>query len=86
MDTIPTNSRWMEKEPKIRQDFIWGAGPSAIETITEGEFKTDPEHRHTSTHTTIKRLSYAQRQHHSRGDFLWQSKTKMKHRKNTGGN
>ena len=34
-DTVPTDGNWNTKEPEIRQDFIWGAGPSAIETITK---------------------------------------------------
>ena len=41
-ETMPTNNGWTEKEPIIRQVF-WGAGPSAIETITKGEFNTDPD-------------------------------------------
>ena len=43
VETIPTNNGRKEKEPRIRHDFIWGAGPSAIETITAGEFITDPD-------------------------------------------
>ena len=42
-ETIPTNNGWTEKELIIRQDFICGAGPSAIETIPKGEFNTDPD-------------------------------------------
>ena len=42
-ETIPTNNGRTETEPIIRQDFIWGAGPSAIEIITKGEFNTDPD-------------------------------------------
>ena len=41
--TIPTSSRWTETEPEMRQNLIWGAGPSAIENITKGEFNTDPD-------------------------------------------
>ena len=41
-ETIPTNNGWTEKEHIIRQDFIWEAGPSAIEMTTKGEFNTDP--------------------------------------------
>ena len=33
----------MTKEPELGQDFIWGAGPLAIETITKGELNTDPD-------------------------------------------
>ena len=40
-EAIPTNNKWTEKEPEIRQDFIWGPGSSAIETITKGEINTD---------------------------------------------
>ena len=42
-ETIPTNTGWTAKEPIIRQDFIRGAGPFAIEMITKGEFNTDPD-------------------------------------------
>ena len=42
-ETKPTSTEWAAKEPEIRQDFIWGAGPSAIETITKGVFNTDPD-------------------------------------------
>ena len=42
-NTVPTDENWNTKEPEIRQDFIWSAGPSAIETITKGEFNTDPD-------------------------------------------
>ena len=42
-DTVPTGDPWDTKEPEIRQDFIWGAGRSAIEIITKGEFNTDPD-------------------------------------------
>ena len=41
--TIPTSNEWTTKEPEITQDFIWGAGSSAIETITKGEFNTDTD-------------------------------------------
>ena len=41
--TTPTSNRWTEKTRVKRQDFIWGAGPSAIETITKEEFNTDPD-------------------------------------------
>ena len=43
----------------MRQDLIWGAGPSAIENITKGEFNTDPDTintEHGKTTTTIQRL------------------------------
>ena len=42
-ETIPTSNEWRTKEPEIRQDFTWGAGRSAIEKITKGEFNTDPD-------------------------------------------
>ena len=42
-ETIPTSNRWTEQEPEIRQDLIWGAGTSAIENKTKGEFHTDPD-------------------------------------------
>ena len=42
-DTVPTGDPWDTKEPEKRQDFIWGAGQSAIEIITKGEFNTNPD-------------------------------------------
>ena len=42
-DTVPTGDPWDTRKPEIRQDIIWGAGPSAIEIIRKGEYKTDPE-------------------------------------------
>ena len=41
--TVPTCGPWDTKEPGIGQDFVWGAGQSAIEIITKGEFNTDPD-------------------------------------------
>ena len=41
--TVPTGDLWNTKEPEIRQDFISGAGPSAIEIISKREFDTDPD-------------------------------------------
>ena len=35
-DTVPAVENWNTKEPEIRQDFIWGTGPSATEIITKG--------------------------------------------------
>ena len=46
-ETILTSNRWTEKEPEIRQDFIWGAGPSAFENIT----------KHNGTHTIAAEIS-----------------------------
>ena len=42
-DTGPTGYPRDTKEPEIRQDFNSGAGPSAIEIVTKGEFNTDPD-------------------------------------------
>ena len=41
-DTKLTGDQWDTKEPQIKQDFIWGAGPSAIEIITKGELTRTP--------------------------------------------
>ena len=41
-DTVRTDSL-VSKEPEIKQDSIGGAGPSAIEIFTKGEFRTNPE-------------------------------------------
>ena len=54
-----------------KQDFIWGAGPYAIETITKGAINTDPDTIKTERLIQLfkgyympKRITY-----HSRGDF-----------------
>ena len=70
-ETITTNHGWTEKEPIKRQDFIWGAGPYAIETITKGAINTEPDTIKTEKLIQLfkdyympKRITY-----HSRGDF-----------------
>ena len=61
------------KESEIRQDFIWGAGPSAIETITKGEFNTDPDTINTEKLIQLFKDYYMPKRntYHSRGDFFW---------------
>ena len=61
------------KEPEIRQDFIWGAGPSAIETITKREFNTDPDTINTDKLIQLFKDYYMPKRntYHSRGDFFW---------------
>ena len=72
-DTVPTSDPWNTKEPEIRQDFIWGAGPSAIEIITKGEFNTDPDTIKTDKLIQLFREYYLPKRitYHSRGDFYW---------------
>ena len=72
-ETIPTSSRWTEKEPVIRPNLIWGAGPSAIENITKGEFNTDPDTIDTERLLQLFRDYYMPKRntYHSRGDFFW---------------
>ena len=69
---MPTSNEWTTKEPEIRQDFIWGAGLSAIETITKGEFKTDPDTINTKKLIQLFKNYYMPKRntYHSRGDFL----------------
>ena len=43
MIRYPPVTHGTQKNRKTRQDFIWDAGPSAIEIITKGEFNTDPD-------------------------------------------
>ena len=53
-ETVPTSNRWTEKEPELRQDLIWGAGPSAIGNIIERRIYHVPRHdKHGKTTTTI---------------------------------
>ena len=61
------------KEPDIRQDFIWGAGPSAIEIITKGEINTDPDTITTDKLIQLFKEYYMPKRntYHSRGDFFW---------------
>ena len=72
-ETIPTSSRWTEGEPEIRQDLIWGAGPSAIENITKGEFNTDPDTINTERLLQLFKDYYMPKRntYYSRGDFFW---------------
>ena len=72
-ETMPTSNEWTTKEPEIRQDFIWGAGPSAIETITKGEFNTDPDTINTERLIQLFKDYYMPKRntYHSRGDFFW---------------
>ena len=72
-DTVPTGETWNTKEPEIRQDFIWGAGPSAIEIITKGEFNTDPDTITTDKLIQLFKEYYITKRntYHSRGDFFW---------------
>ena len=72
-ETIPTSNRWTEKESEIRQDLIWGAGPSSIGNIIKKEFNTDPDTINTKRILQLfkdycipKRSTY-----HSGGDFFW---------------
>ena len=72
-ETMPTNNGWTEKEPTIRQDFIWGAGPSAIKRISKGEFNTDPDTINTEKLTQLFKDYYMPKRntYHNRGDFFW---------------
>ena len=71
-DTVPTDENWNTKEPEIRQDFTWSAGPSAIEIITKGEFNTDPDNIKTEKLIQLFREHYMPKKntYHSRGDFF----------------
>ena len=70
-DTVPTSDPWDTEEPEIRQDFIWGAGPSAFEIITKRQFNTDPDT--IQTDKLIQREYYMpmRNTYHRCGDFFW---------------
>ena len=70
---MPTSTEWTAKEPEIRQDFNWGAGPSAIETITKGKFNTEPDTINTERLIQLFKDYYMPKRntYHSRGDFFW---------------
>ena len=72
-ETIPTSNRWTEKEPEIREDLNWGAGPSAIENITKVEFNTDPNTINTERLLQLFEDYYMPKRntYQSRGDFFW---------------
>ena len=72
-ETIRTNNGWTEKEPTLRQDFIWGAGPSTIEMITKGDFNTDPNTNNTGKLIQLFKDYYMPQRnvYHSRGDFFF---------------
>ena len=71
-ETLPKNNGWTEKEPTIRQGFVWGAGPSAIETITKGEFNTDSDTINTEKLIQLFKDYYMPKRStsHSRGVIL----------------
>ena len=87
-ETIPTSNEWTTKDPDIRQDFIWGAAPSAIETITKGEFNTDPDTINKGKLTQPFKDYYMPKRntYHSRGDLFWAKQEENENRKNTGEN
>ena len=70
---MPTNNGWTEKEPTIRQNFIWRAGPSAIKIISKGEFNTDPDTINTEKLIQLFKDYYMPKHntYHNRGDFFW---------------
>ena len=72
-ETKPTSNKWTDEEPEIRQNLIWGAGPSAIENITKGEFNTDPDTIDTERLLQLFKDYYMPKRntYHSRGDFFW---------------
>ena len=72
-EIMPTNNGWTEKEPTIRQDVIWEAGPSAIEIISKGEFNTDPDTINTEKLIQLFKDYYMPKRntYHNRGDFFW---------------
>ena len=70
---LPDGGNWDTKKPNIRQDFIWGAGPSAVEIITKGEFNTDPDTIKTDKLIHLFRQYYMPKRnsYYSSGDFFW---------------
>ena len=82
---IPTSNESTTKEPEIRQDFIWGAGPLAIETITKREFNTDPDTINTEKLNYSKTITFQNEKPTTAGKISsGQNKKRTKHRKNTG--
>ena len=71
-ETMPTNNGWTERDT-IRQDFIWGAGSSAIEIISKGDFNTDPETINTKKLIQLFKDYYMPKRntYHNRGEFFW---------------
>ena len=72
-DGTITDANWDAKKDEIRQDFIWGAGPGAINEITKGEFNTDPDTIEADRLLTLFKETYKPKRntYHSRGDFFW---------------
>ena len=87
-ETKQTSNRWTEKEPVIRQDFIWEAEPTAIETFTKGKSTQTPTQSTPKTTynfskiTTCLNATPITAAETSSG----QNKKKTKHQKTTGGN
>ena len=82
-EAMPTGDRQNEKEPEIRQDIIRGAGPSATEIITKGEFSKDPDNIKTDKRLQLFREDYipTRNTNHSQGDFVLGKTRKRKTRK-----
>ena len=74
------------KRTRNQTDFIWGAGPSAIEIITKGEFNTDPGTIQTDKLIQLFRENYMPNRntYHSRGEFFWSKQEENDTPKNTG--
>ena len=90
-ETKPTSNEWTTKETETRQDFIRGAGPPAIQTITEGEFNTDPDTINTEKLIQLFKDYYVPKRntYHSttaKEISFGQNKKKIRRRKNTGEN
>ena len=65
-------TRGIQKKTEFRQDFIWDAGPSAIEIISKDEFNTDLDTIETDKLIQIFREYYMPKRntYHSRGVFF----------------
>ena len=87
-DTKLTGDQWDTKEPQIKQDFIWGAGPSAIEIITKGELtRTPTQSKPTSWYNYSENITCQEQTHTTAVETSsGQNKKKTKRPKNTGKN
>ena len=74
---------------KIRKDFLWALGPTALHEMTTTEFGEKPEEMELTRLINTFKTHYTpiRNIHHSRGDFFFgQSKRRAKLRNNTGKN
>ena len=68
-----TDETYKENETKIRKDFLWALGPTALHEMTTTEFGEKPEEMQLPRLIQVFKNYYTPLRniYHSRGDFFW---------------